>query len=84
MPSLKTPRVIINGAHGLLGQIAVHAVNTDPKLNLVAELGRGDNLRQAILDTQADIVLELTQADVVCPMDHLIRSSPYYWCFWFK
>lgn len=58
-------RVIVNGAHGKMGQLACETINKHPSLQLVAGLGREDNLQQAIIATKADIVIELTRADCV-------------------
>jgi len=57
--------VIITGAHGRMGKETVLAVQQEPTLALVAELGRGDNLAQAIKDTRPDIVIDFTVPDVV-------------------
>ncbi len=58
-------RVIINGAHGKMGTLACETIKNHPDFELVASLGRGDNLQKAILDTRAHIVVELTRADCV-------------------
>jgi len=58
-------RVIVNGAQGKMGRLACETINNHPAFQLVAELGRGDNLQQSIIDTQAQIVVELTRADCV-------------------
>ena len=57
--------IIINGAKGRLGQVAVKAIQSADDLNIVAELGRNDDLLESIKTTQADIVLDLTCADAV-------------------
>jgi 4-hydroxy-tetrahydrodipicolinate reductase len=58
-------RVIVNGAHGKMGTLACETINNHPDFQLVASLGREDNLQKAILDTKAQIVVELTRADCV-------------------
>jgi 4-hydroxy-tetrahydrodipicolinate reductase len=60
-----TSRVIVNGAQGKMGQLACDAINQHASLQLVAGLGRHDDLQQAIISTKADIVIELTRADCV-------------------
>lgn len=56
-------KVMVNGAAGKMGVEACKALRTHPKFELVAELGRSDNLPQAIAEHQADIVVDLTRAD---------------------
>lgn len=58
-------RVIVNGAQGKMGRLACETINKHPAFQLVAELGRADNLQQAIINTKAHIVIELTRADCV-------------------
>ncbi|WP_133136441.1 4-hydroxy-tetrahydrodipicolinate reductase [Legionella rowbothamii] len=58
-------RVIVNGASGKMGELACETLNVHPEFTLVAQLGRQDNLAQAIHDTQAQIVVDLTRADTV-------------------
>lgn len=58
-------RVIVNGAQGKMGRIACETLSQHPHFELVASLGRGDHLEQAIIDTKAEIVVELTRADCV-------------------
>jgi 4-hydroxy-tetrahydrodipicolinate reductase len=57
--------IIINGAQGRMGQEAVKAVAADPALQLVAQIGRDDNLAQVIAKTQAQVVVDLTVPNVV-------------------
>ena len=58
-------RVIVNGAQGKMGSLACETIKKHPEFELVAELTRGMDLAQAIKDTQASIVVELTRADCV-------------------
>lgn len=58
-------KVIINGANGKMGQEAVKAVEAANDLTLVAALGRQDNLAKAIADTQASVVVDLTEPAAV-------------------
>jgi len=60
-----TIKVIINGANGRMGQEAVKAINADNELTLVAKTGRQDNLMQLIKDQQAEVVVDLTNAESV-------------------
>lgn len=58
-------RVIVNGAHGKMGSLACETLNNHPEFELVAQLGRQDDLSQAILNTKAQVVVDLTRADSV-------------------
>lgn len=58
-------RVIVNGAKGKMGALACDTLNQHKEFDLVAQLGREDDLAQAIRYTQAQIVVDLTRADSV-------------------
>lgn len=58
-------RVIVNGAKGKMGSLACDTLNQHKEFELVAQLGREDDLAQAIRYTQAQIVVDLTRADSV-------------------
>lgn len=58
-------RVIVNGARGKMGTLACETISNHPDFQLVASLGRDGNLEKTIVDTKAEIVLELTRADCV-------------------
>jgi 4-hydroxy-tetrahydrodipicolinate reductase len=60
-----TIRVIVNGANGKMGHVACDAIEKHPAFELVARLGRHDDLERTIFETKATIVIELTQADCV-------------------
>lgn len=68
-------KVLINGAAGKMGQIAVQAITTDQKLKLVGVAERGDNLRQKIIDSKAEIVIDFTTAAVVFEQSQIIINS---------
>lgn len=55
-------KVIVNGANGRMGKEAVIAINNDPDLQLVAELGRQHDLATEITKHNADVVVDLTTA----------------------
>lgn len=57
-------RVLVNGAKGKMGSTAVAAVEKDPDLVLVGQTDKGDDLRQAIKDTGAEVVVDFTIASV--------------------
>lgn len=56
-------RVIVNGARGKMGQLAVKAINECPTLDLVGETGKQDNLADIIGKSKADVVVDLTSAE---------------------
>lgn len=58
-------RVIVNGAHGKMGSLACETLKNHPEFELVAQLGKQDNLAQAIMNTKAQVVVDLTRADSV-------------------
>lgn len=68
-------RVIVNGAYGKMGSLACDTLSTHPEFALVAQLGKQDNLVQAIHDTQAQIVVDLTRADAVYHNSRIIIQS---------
>ena len=58
-------RVIVNGVNGKMGHLAKMTIEACPEFELVAGLSKQDNLRQTIVDTRAEIVIDLTRADCV-------------------
>lgn len=60
-----TIRIIINGANGKMGQLAVKTLKQDHQFTVVGELGRNDNLTEEIKKNEAQVVLDLTNADAV-------------------
>ena len=54
-------KVIINGANGRMGSITVAAIAHEKDLQLVATLGRNDDLSAAIKKHHADVVIDWTQ-----------------------
>ena len=56
--SEKIWKVAVLGAAGRMGSEAVRAVNTAEDMDLVAALGRGDDL-QELVDSGAEIVIDL-------------------------
>lgn len=58
-------RIIVNGAHGKMGQPCVRAIEADPDLILAGEAGRQDDLARMIQKNQADVVVDLTNAESV-------------------
>jgi 4-hydroxy-tetrahydrodipicolinate reductase len=68
-------RVIINGAQGRLGRVAVNALATLTGFELVAQCTRADNLLAAIKQHTPQIVIELTSAESVYANSELILSQ---------
>lgn len=55
--------VIVNGAQGKMGRLACDMLRASDDFELLAGLGRSDDLAQAIIDMNARIVVDLTRAD---------------------
>lgn len=60
-----TIRILINGASGKMGQPAVRTLLNHPEFILVGQTGRQHNLAAEIKSTQAQVVLDLTNAETV-------------------
>ncbi len=58
-------RIIVNGANGKMGQLAVMAINEHPDLTLVGTTQRNDDLAAEIKKNKAHIVIDFTCADSV-------------------
>ena len=57
--------VIVNGAHGKMGILACETLKKEKDFELVAALGREDDLYEQIQKHHAQIVIDLTRADCV-------------------
>ena len=57
-------RVLVNGSQGRMGQEAVKAIQQDHELILVAQAGKNDDLMAVIQASAAQIVVDLTTAEV--------------------
>ena len=55
-----TIKVLINGANGKMGRVTVETIADQPNLTLVAKTGRDDDLATAIIESQADVVVDFT------------------------
>lgn len=58
-----TTRIIVNGANGKMGQLAVKTILNQPEFTLVGQLGRKDNLADEITKSKAQVVVDLTTAE---------------------
>ncbi len=56
------PRIAVNGAQGKMGSITAKTIQEHPKYKLVGEFGRHTELREAIKNSQPDIVIDFTTA----------------------
>ncbi len=57
--------IIVNGAHGRMGQETVKAVQQAPDLTLIAALTHSDNLLEKIKSMKPDVVVDFTTPDSV-------------------
>jgi 4-hydroxy-tetrahydrodipicolinate reductase len=64
--------ILINGAFGRMGQTTVKAIENDPRFNLVGQTGREYDLKKAIQDSKADIVIDFTGPNDVYDNANLI------------
>ena len=58
-------RVLVNGANGRMGLASVKAIESDPELVLVAQIGKHNNLAAAIKENNAQVVVDFTNAEVI-------------------
>ncbi len=58
-------RVLVNGALGRMGSEVVRTLKGNDKFNLVGTCGRSDDLVASIQHSQAEVVVDFTNADVV-------------------
>jgi len=60
-----TINVLVNGAFGRMGQLVTKAVRDEPELELVGQTGREYDLKRAIIDSGAQVVIDFTHPDSV-------------------
>lgn len=68
-------KTIVNGASGRMGQEAVKAVSSEKQFELVAAIGRNDNLETTIKNTKADIVIDFTRPEIVFNNVNIILNA---------
>ena len=61
-------RVAVVGARGRLGSVAVRAIADSSDLELVAAIGRGDDLARELSASRAQVLLEVSLPE--CALDH--------------
>lgn len=71
-------KVLVNGAHGRMGQEVVKAVSADPDLELVAQCDSKDNLEEEIKKTKAQVVVDFTTASSGIKNTEIIIKSGAY------
>ena len=57
--------IMINGAFGKMGALATSSLSQHAQFNIIAKLGRDDDLNQNIATFQPDVILDLTTADCI-------------------
>lgn len=67
--------ILINGAHGRMGQTSVQTISKSAKFKLVGQVGRRDNLAKAIVQSKAQVVVDFTHPEVVFQNTHTILTS---------
>ena len=70
-----TIRILVNGANGKMGQITTKTIANCAEFALIGTLGRKDNLAEEIKTTKADVVIDLTNPDVVLQNTKTIIES---------
>ncbi|MCP4688599.1 MAG: 4-hydroxy-tetrahydrodipicolinate reductase [Desulfobacterales bacterium] len=65
-------RVLVNGALGRMGKVAINTVREDPDLELAGRADAGDVLQTVIRDAKPDVVLDFTTASAVMKNIHVI------------
>ncbi len=57
--------IIVNGAFGKMGTTTCQTIEQDPSFNLIAKLGKQDNLAEALLKHKPKLVIDFTNAHSV-------------------
>ena len=60
-----TIKILVNGAFGRMGQMTVKAISEHPGFTLVGQTGREYDLKKAIRDSQAQVVIDFTSSQSV-------------------
>lgn len=68
-------RILVNGANGKMGQLAVMIINEHPDFILAGTTQRHDNLETAIKKNKAQIVIDFTNAEAVLKNANIIIDS---------
>lgn len=62
---MMTVKVLVSGAFGRMGQLVTKAIEADEELELVGQTGREYDLKQAIVDSGAKVVVDFTDPAAV-------------------
>ncbi len=68
-------KIIINGAQGKMGTVAVQTLKKQTDFEVVAELGRHDSLSKSIDTLKPDLILDLTNAEAIHQNMQIILNS---------
>lgn len=68
-------RIIVNGAFGKMGKVTCQAISQSDKHLLLSQLGRQDDINQAIKEMRPDIVIDFTNAYSVYKNTKLLLES---------
>lgn len=68
-------RVLVNGAFGRMGQLTTKAITAHPNLELIGQTGREYDLKQAIKDSKADVVVDFTHPEAVFKNTEIILDA---------
>jgi 4-hydroxy-tetrahydrodipicolinate reductase len=71
-------KVLVNGGNGKMGRAAVQAIISDPSLNLVATGDKDSNLAELIKTSQAEVVVDFTNANYAYANTKTILSCRAY------
>jgi 4-hydroxy-tetrahydrodipicolinate reductase len=58
-------KVLVNGAFGRMGQMAVNTIKDNAKFELAGQIGREYDLLSAIKDSKAQVVIDFTTPEAV-------------------
>ncbi|MBX3708630.1 MAG: 4-hydroxy-tetrahydrodipicolinate reductase [Gammaproteobacteria bacterium] len=58
-------KILVNGAFGRMGQMTVKTINAHPNFELVGQTGREYDLKRAIKDSGAQVVVDFTHPEAV-------------------
>lgn len=68
-------KILVNGAHGKMGQYTVKTLSSQPNLSVVGETGSEQDLATEIKRTNAQVVVDFTNADCVLKNAETIIES---------
>jgi 4-hydroxy-tetrahydrodipicolinate reductase len=68
-------RVLVNGANGKMGKMAVSTIENNAEFKLAGTIGRHDDLAREIKKCKPDVVLDLTNAESVLSNTQTIIDS---------